>query len=527
MARYLVVMEVSQKQAYIFESNHLRDNRYNSTEIAYITSNDYFEKALGPEVYSSNNIVYAGGGHTVLDFESKEKALEFSKKISRQIMVECPRMELFIAMSEYDDNNTPGGNLKELMKKLEEKKSRRRAYFHQENFGIEEMNADTYKMDVDVTSVPKVTSVIGSEAGGTDLEKLDREIDINTILPKSYDFNQTFETLGGSEGESNFVAIVHIDGNGMGKRVQEFYEKNNGNDWESFKKSIREFSEAIDKDFKSAFRDMNDKVDELLSEEKLDELKLKDNAFPVIRIISSGDDICFATDGRIGIECAATFISALKNKINVKDGKGYSACAGVAIVHKKYPFYRAYELAEALCSNAKKFGASLSKEDNGASVSSIDWHIEFGELADDLEQVREQFITKDNKHLELRPYIVDASNEVLDKEKIRNYATFKKLFKKLSKKYNESGDNYSRIHLKQLRTVLKSGEAAAWHYLEFHKLDKLAMESYQGIYTQIDYDEMFKGEELEKKLFIKTLDEKERSCLFDAIELLDDYIPFD
>jgi hypothetical protein len=38
---------------------------------------------------------------------------------------------------------------------------------------------------------------------------------------------------------------------------------------------------------------------------------------------------------------------------------------------------------------------------------------------------------------------------------------------------------------------------------------------------------MFKGEELEKKLFIKTLDEKERSCLFDAIELLDDYIPFD
>ena len=184
MARYLVVMEVSQKQAYIFESNHLRDNRYNSTEIAYITSNDYFEKALGPEVYSSNNIVYAGGGHTVLDFESKEKALEFSKKISRQIMVECPRMELFIAMSEYDDNNTPGGNLKELMKKLEEKKSRRRAYFHQENFGIEEMNADTYKMDVDVTAVPKATSVIGSEAGGTNLEKLDREIDINTILPK-------------------------------------------------------------------------------------------------------------------------------------------------------------------------------------------------------------------------------------------------------------------------------------------------------------------------------------------------------
>ena len=37
---------------------------------------------------------------------------------------------------------------------------------------------------------------------------------------------------------------------------------------------------------------------------------------------------------------------ALNKQINAEDKEGYAACAGVAIVHQKYPFYKAYELAE-------------------------------------------------------------------------------------------------------------------------------------------------------------------------------------
>lgn len=51
-----------------------------------------------------------------------------------------------------------------------------------------------------------------------------------------------------------------------------------------------------------------------------------------------------------------------------------SACAGVAIVHQSYPFYKAYEIAESLCSSAKKYNASLDKE-GCANACAIDWHI--------------------------------------------------------------------------------------------------------------------------------------------------------
>ena len=60
MGRYLDIIEVSQKQAYIFSSNHLKDNVLNSATIAYITSSEYFTEVVKDEkMYSeSKNMVY-------------------------------------------------------------------------------------------------------------------------------------------------------------------------------------------------------------------------------------------------------------------------------------------------------------------------------------------------------------------------------------------------------------------------------------------------------------------------------------
>ena len=42
--RYLTILEVSQKQAYIFQNNELRSNVLNSADIAWITSGEYLEQ---------------------------------------------------------------------------------------------------------------------------------------------------------------------------------------------------------------------------------------------------------------------------------------------------------------------------------------------------------------------------------------------------------------------------------------------------------------------------------------------------
>ena len=83
MQRHLMILEVSQKQAYIFGSRKLSDNIRRSEEIRFVTNDgidyrnrggdgkdwasaDFFQLAC-PEGYSGEtNFVYAGGGHTVL-----------------------------------------------------------------------------------------------------------------------------------------------------------------------------------------------------------------------------------------------------------------------------------------------------------------------------------------------------------------------------------------------------------------------------------------------------------------------------
>ena len=91
--RYLVIAEVSQKQAYIFGSNKLRDNIANSETIARITSGEYLSN------FSDNlQIVSEGGGHTILEFASREAAEAFNRKLTAHINDVYPGIEFYVKM---------------------------------------------------------------------------------------------------------------------------------------------------------------------------------------------------------------------------------------------------------------------------------------------------------------------------------------------------------------------------------------------------------------------------------------------
>ncbi len=509
---YLTILEVSQKQAYIFSSNKLQDNITNSAIIAWVMSPKYFKEKAGKlddnVLFSEDkNVVYSGGGHTVLEFETKLQADTFVKQITSTIRREYSSLEVFAKTMEYKETIPAGENLKELTKVLEQKKAERASAFHQGSFGVEKIDSTTLN-PILLNSSP-FDGVMPEEE-----EKIDK-----SLSAKNYDRVWKFEDLGGSKHSSNFIAVVHIDGNAMGTRVQQLYENNKKATWDIYKEKLKNFSDSIDKDFKDSYKEMVEVVAKNLEQGKLEKLSIKEKNFPVRRIITAGDDICFVTEGRIGLESAVAFLNALNGKKNAEDGKGYAACAGVAIVHQKYPFYRAYELAEQLCSNAKKFGATLHSE-RGGEISSIDWHIEYGELKDTIEEVREVYKTADAKQLELRPYIVSAPEEILKEEKIRQYRYFKKLISSIL----EQEITYSRGRLKELRNVLKQGEVVTKHYLQFHKIEDIARDSYQDIFVKVDTSKVGTGEQLERKVFEKTCDNKERSLLFDAIEMLDTFV---
>ena len=507
--RYLTIMEVSQKQSYIFSSNKLRDNIVNSAVIAWIMSEDYFEESINnKEVFSKEeNVVYSGGGHIVLEFAAKEVAGEFVKKITKKIREEYPGIEVFAKTIEYSHDLSAGKNVKHLIEELERKKSIRKSAFHQGSFGIERIDTNTLK--------PVLENSTRKDNSGKMPEK-EEEID-KSLIPEGFKPVYEFGRLGGSKNENNFIGIVHIDGNAMGKRVENLYQKMDNDSekkdkeatWKDYKEKLRAFSEGIDQDFKASYKEMTEIIAEELRNGRLDELDIdmEEKNFPVRRIITAGDDICFVSEGRIGIECAAKFIEILSKKINKIDHETYAACAGVAIVHQKYPFYKAYDLAEMLCSNAKKFGAGLSKDGMGKDISVIDWHIEYGEIKDTLEEVRESYLTMDGNKMQLRPYILCGDKEIISNHPVRLYSSFKKIRKELW----EEHDSYARSKVKELRQAIKEGEEASKVFLKFHKMQDITAGHKEARETG----------------FMEIEDGSKASILFDAIELADAFISLD
>lgn len=481
--RYLTILEVSQKQAYIFQSNELKKNILNSAVIAWIMDADYLEETAGDKLLfdQKENLVYSGGGHTVLEFPTQEQAVRFTKIITKAIRENYPGIEVFAKTISYRGDNSPSENLKQLTIELEKKKSKRRAAFHQGSFGVEKIDTNTRR--------PVLYHAEKEQKMPDKEEKTDK-----SFMPEGYHCAFRFEDLGGTKDKSNFIAVVHIDGNAMGKRVEQLQHKFKGLDWTSYKEKLRQFSESIDEDFKAAYKDMSDYVADNIDRGRLSDLNITDNKFPVRRIITAGDDICFVAEGRIGLECAAVFIDKLGSRRNKVDEEGYAACAGVAIVHQKYPFYKAYELAEMLCSNAKKYGVTLSSDGFGSDVSAIDWHIEFGETKDTLDEIRTDYIDAEGSCITGRPYIVKADQSVIVAETAHDYHVVRRLIQKLQVDGSCAGGM-----IKELRNILRQGQKETAYFIKFHKIDEL-----------IKWD----------------LGDNPR-VLFDAIELIDTFIALD
>lgn len=515
-----MILEVSQKQAYIFASTKLKDNIAGSEAICQVTDPAYFYQAAqdaGMEFIPSKHVVYSGGGHTVLEFEQESEAKAFAWMISKTVKAEYPEIALFIRTIPYDEKKKPGENLKDLSAALEVKKSIRAAAFHQGTFGIEKMDANTRRASVSVDLRHRTAWSAEPE-----------------YVPAGCQIPKMFEDLGNKKDDSSFIAVIHIDGNAMGKRVERIRLENQNQPWDAYKAVMKKFSDSVDSDFKAAYQGMMDRVADNIKGRAGKLLELRENYFPVRRIILAGDDVCFVTEGRIGLEAARIFIEELGKRKNAVDGRGYTACAGVAVVHQKYPFYKAYELAEMLCSNAKRYLASLScntqkaagggqEEGAGEYACAIDWHIEFGELSDSLADMRSKYTTADGHRLELRPYLLSAVPEVWKQERVRRYENFRTLITGMM------GDeiSYARGKLKEFREVLKEGERAAGYYLKYNLMEELALTGCEGIFCDLSSDRLFSGKGLDRQIFIETADHKKRSLYFDAIELLDTFVRLD
>jgi hypothetical protein len=532
----ITVIDTSGIQGYIFSSNRLRENIGASHLVSEVTD-DWVKETLDklgvPENQQNKpietsgfdaEIVYTGGGNTLIVFKSREIAINFTKILSKRVLEKASGINLVVAHQEFDWGDT--NNLYQVVKDLMEgeidcRKHERIPSVPLLGLGVTATCDSTQLPAVDGSNKyiqygddEEADSYLISRETKQKLEAVKRankklqEMFAEVVDQSIFQFPYRTDHLGRSEKESSYVAIVHADGNGMGKRFQKYGEDAKNN--REYIQRMRDFSISVDKAGKNALKEVVQVLIKSIQEGKvvgkLGEFKLKSKYYlPFRPLVYGGDDMTFICEGRLGLELAALFLKKFEEQ-TVVDGKKLTACAGVCVVKTHSPFARAYKISDELCKEAKKL-VKEHQEFEPDGFSAIDWHLAASGLLGSISDIRklEYQIVVDNKDiwdLTMRPVrLKDHSSEW------RTWEGFTQVLKEF-----KEGKDWRERHNKVmvLREVLrKASKDATKEFLLAYKLLKLPpFPEYSGQSEQLARDGW-----------------KDGICgYFDAIEAIDFYL---
>lgn len=449
MAKYvLTAIDTTGIQRYIFGSNNLKQivgasglvdwatNElvyetligFGKSNISYNKSDldpTFLDKAIENEKDNLDcELVYAGGGNTVIIFKEKEKAIDFTRKITKDVLLKANGLNLVVSHSEgfeWEIDSLAETIIPNTLKKLNDKKFSRVHSFPLMGLGV--------TADCQYTGLPavelrneKLTEVVEDCKGGVRVskevsDKLEfyekAEKRFKKMFPdvekKEYEFIHDFSDFG-TKNESSYIAVVHADGNGMGKRVQEIANHHKeASDNRNYIQAIRKFSTSVKEVTVGALQDtvnqMMETIENTISQNGSSTLKtifeqmicIDDHSkgkakirkkLPFRPIIVGGDDITFVCDGRLGLTLAEFYLRTVASK-NLSDQQPLSSRAGIAIVKSHYPFSLASSMAEELAASAKTF----IRECNRGHLSAMDWHFGTAGSLETLDTIREQSYT--------------------------------------------------------------------------------------------------------------------------------------
>ena len=209
--------------------------------------------------------------------------------------------------------------------------------------------------------------------------------------------------------KAEWVAVVHADGNGMGKIFQGFASIMSARGVEGageYAEALRNLSEGVDKCARLAFQSAFAKL-------RCGRWSAKTGEPPVLPLVLGGDDLTVVCDGELALPFARDYLEEFTRRANehtavgevlkhVKDLRGLGACAGVAIVKRHYPFHSAVHLAEQLTDEAKAV-----KRELGQDKSALSFHVLFESAFADLDRLRkQQTLTDEGTCLTGQPYVV-------------------------------------------------------------------------------------------------------------------------
>ena len=452
----LAVYDTVGIQNYIFSSNKLAENVGASKLVADIfaeTLPSVIAKETKSDIFKwrdhkdapltkgfSVEVIYEGGGNAYVAFKDEPTFQQITEKFLVRVSIEAPGLGIAVAAINTDFSN----EYKKDFELLNDRLTLVKGGFNIPVFaGNQPITRQSGRIGLPVSSIDKS----GEYLNNSQLLKrnrytgyrLDEEI-------RHLDFNH----LAFDKETDSLIAIIHVDGNNMGKKIKDYME--NRDDYTDAVPKIRQLSVKINDCYKNALDDTIEKFEtayqKYVEAEKKKSPSNENKKFPknpLIKLISDGDDITLVICGRFAIDFAVKLLFKIEETKD--DDRPFietkpTACAGVVIFHSHYPFSDAYKLVEDLCSNAKK----PSRDCEG---SYIDFHLHQSGRVASLGDLRERLYKVEGKTILRRPWRVSNDENT--------YPNFKWFHDTIAKCEKEIPHN----KLKKIRNAIGVNDDAA------------------------------------------------------------------
>ena len=451
----LVLIETSGNQAYVFQSNRLKE-MVGASELTWQCGVRWIGEAIcaitgkkfnGPHrdwlVDAANNPPFASGGKVeaiqltsgkaLLIVDCAETAKTIISTVTRRALHEAPGLDVcgfFVPLGDVTSASAIGTALEALYQGFAEAKMRRPSVHARFPMQPVLMPCNSTGLPAEGEYDRKVLSrsAIAKRVAKKGWEERWLAM-LAAIAPETKQEPKTeqywyptvskdMEVL--AEG---WIALVHADGNGLGELFINFAthfatsvlaKAATSDCGRALLNAYRNFSIEVEAATEAAFcracaklqlskqtfRDGNDRQEPVLVK-------------PILPLILGGDDLTVLVDGEQAIAFTENYLRAFELesakqptiiaiRTAAKKPPYLSACAGISIFGNHYPLHLAYDLAEALCKSAK----TVKKHSNCHSAFDVHPIYDSGTL--DLDGIRAQLRPKNEVGTQLfrRPFVL-------------------------------------------------------------------------------------------------------------------------
>jgi hypothetical protein len=192
---------------------------------------------------------------------------------------------------------------------------------------------------------------------------------------------------------------------------------------------------------------------------------------PLRPIVIGGDDLTLICRADFALEFVKSYLIAFEEESQKQFGtaawttkeskaataQGLTACAGIAFVKASYPFHYAYDLAEALCGEAKKQTKAMGK---ALAPSCLMFHKVQDSFVRNFNEIRErELMPQAGISFEYGPYYCGQQADKYLKEEECGHTVFKLLDN--LKTFKEKDGKAMKSHLRQWLAQLHEDPGAA------------------------------------------------------------------